>query len=101
MKLRLSTKYMEGKRPIHVWPLSTLLKRFGIPHVRPKTGGRAMFSKTNKRSLWDIWEMVQNRWKKLRRQLHPDASNNSYERFAVMSAMYDAIILRLKQRGIG
>jgi len=54
----------------------------------------------HRRNLWDVWEMVRNRWKKIRRELHPDVTGGSYEPFAVMSAIYGMIMKRLRERGV-
>lgn len=91
-----------GRRPIHRWTLLTLLRRFGIKETCcPYHGHRAIMGRHIRRSLWDIWDLVKARWKHLRRKLHPDGTGQGYEAFAIMSAVHDTIILRLKAKGIG
>jgi hypothetical protein len=97
-----SSAVAPGCRPIHRWTLITLLKRFGIQEVRcPYHGHRAIMGRHIRRSLWDIWDLVKARWGVLRRKLHPDVTGQGYEAFAVMSAVHDAILVRLKAKGIG
>lgn len=97
-----STQIAVGKRPVQRWKLSQLLIAFGVPQLlHPFHGGhRSMFPKWGKRSLWDVVDLVKERWKQLRRQLHPDVSGLGYEPFAVMSAIHDTIMRRLKQKGV-
>lgn len=101
MKLTKSSCVATGRRPIHKRTLKCLLRQFGIETVRdPVENNRVMLGKRANRSLWDIWELVQKRWKLLRKKLHPDVNHVRYDKLAVMSAIYDTIMLRLKQRGI-
>lgn len=92
-----------GRRPVHYRTLPNLLVQFGIAKCRNRNGGEpAMFPKRRgqrRRSLWEIFELVRARWKELR-WLHPDVSGGSHELFAVMSAIHDVIMLRLKRKGI-
>jgi hypothetical protein len=91
-----------GRRPIHKMPLDALLVRFGVEKVRdPADNNPRMFGRRIKRTLWDVWELVKSRWQLLRKKLHPDVSGYGYEVFAVMSAVHDTIIQRLRKRGIG
>ncbi len=90
-----------GRRPIHKMPLDALLVRFGVEKVRdPADSWPRMFGRRIKRTLWDVLDLVKARWHKLRKELHPDVSSHSYEIFAVMSAIHDMILIRLKQKGI-
>lgn len=98
MNFVIKSRALDGSRPIHRRTFITLLIEFGIPKVT-YNGGRRMFTKWKRRDLWDIYDMVRERWKKLRRMLHPDVSRNNYRRFAVMSAIHDALLARFKQRG--
>lgn len=63
--------------------------------------GKSVPMQLKKYSLWDLWELVRERWKKLRRELHPDVSGKHYACFGKMSHIYDTIMLRFKARGIG
>lgn len=95
-----SNRVPTGRRPIHEWPLTKLLLRFGIEPVKdPLTSKRITFGRRVHRSLWDILDAVKARWQKLRRKLHPDAGGNT-EAFAVMGRIYITIMQRLKARGI-
>jgi hypothetical protein len=96
----ISRKLPVAQCPIQHRKLAQLLNQFGIAKVRHPCGRMVMFTKHSHRTLWDVWELVKERWKKLCRQLHPDVSGNSYEQFAVMSAIHDMILLRLKKKGI-
>lgn len=94
-----------GKKPTHLCPLSTLLRRFGVEPEWPRGYGEngAYFGKYAKRSLWDIWEAVRARWKKMVWRWHPDlhpGCRSSTKKFASMSEVHDQILIRLRKQGI-
>jgi hypothetical protein len=87
-----------GKLPPHRATLPCLLRRFGVDEERMVNNYSGYFGKYAKRDLWDIWEAVRVRWRKIALKFHPDRGCKT-KQFTILSEIHAVIIKRLRQRG--